>query len=435
MSEPDWDALAAEVRDILQRYIRVDTSNPPGNEERAADFLAEILKSEGIESEKMVSAPGRANLYAVLPSQSSEKPLVLLNHTDVVPVEAAHWQVDPFAGVIKDGYLWGRGSLDMKGMGVLELVVMLTLKRRGVRLRRSVAFLAVADEEAGSDYGAEWLDVHRPEIVDAGFVINEGGYGAETYLGAERPLFGVSMAEKSPLWLRLKTTGRPGHGSAPHDDNCLDRLVRALHRIQRWERPLIMTESVMDSLRVARQEGYLAKDPDKSSPAELVAEHAALRVVMSNTISATSARAGIKVNVIPASAEATIDCRLVPGYEHEKFLGELRRVIDDDKVEIETVFGSLSPPTSPDTEMHAAIREVCSKVMPEAALLPRVSAGFTDSRTFRRRGVPAYGFVPMLLAPSEMGGQHGNNERVSLKNLRLGVEVLYRVVERVCAEA
>ncbi len=434
MSAPDWDALAAEVRDILQRYIRVDTSNPPGNEERAADFLAEILKSEGIESEKMVSAPGRANLYAVLPSQSSEKPLVLLNHSDVVPVEASHWQVDPFAGVIKDGCLWGRGALDMKGMGVLELVVMLTLKRRGVRLRRPVAFLAVADEEAGSDYGAEWLDVHRPEIVDAGFVINEGGYGAETYLGAERPLFGVSMAEKSPLWLRLKTTGRPGHGSSPHDDNCLDRLVRALHSIQRWDRPLIMTEPVKESLRVARQEGYLAKDPDKTSPAELVAEHSALRVVMSNTISATSVRAGIKVNVIPASAEATIDCRLVPGYEQEKFLGELRRVIDDDKVEMETVFGSQSPATSPDTEMHAAIREVCSKVMPEAALLPRVSAGFTDSRTFRRRGVPAYGFVPMLLAPGEMGGQHGNNERVSLKNLRLGVEVLYRVVERVCAE-
>ena len=435
MAEIDWDALASEATDILQRYIRLDTSNPPGNEELAADFLAGILQTEGIESRKLVAAPGRANLHAVLRATGDAKPLVLLNHSDVVPVEAEHWQVDPFAGVIKDGYIWGRGALDMKGMGVLELVVLLTLKRHGVPLRRPVAFLAVADEEAGSDYGAEWLDKHHPELTDAAFVINEGGYGAQTFLGVDRPLFGVSMAEKSPLWLRLRTTGRPGHGSSPHDDNCLDRIVRALHRIQHWQRPPIMTAPAAESLRAAHAEGYLPLDPDRTEPEELATKHGMLRTIMTNTISATGARAGIKHNVIPASAEATIDCRLVPGYSHDQFLSELRRVIDDPKVVIETVFGSESPATPSDTELHAAIREVCASVMPEAAVLPRVSAGFTDSRTFRRHGVPAYGFVPMLLGPGEMGGQHGNNERVSLKNIRLGVEVLYKVVHRVCAEA
>ncbi len=433
MAEIDWDSVASEATDILQRYIQIDTSNPPGNEELAADFLAAILTAEGIESEKLVSAPRRANLHAQLAASTDAKPLVLLNHSDVVPVEAEHWAVDPFAGVIKDGFLWGRGALDMKGMGVLELMVMLTLKRRGVRLKRPVAFLAVADEEAGSDYGAEWLDIHHPELVDVGFVINEGGYGSETFLGVERPLFGVSMAEKSPLWLKLKATGRPGHGSAPHDDNCLDRVVRAMHRIQHWDRPLLLTAPVAEALRAAHAEGYLTFDPDRATPEEIVERHRNLRVSMTNTISATGIRSGVKHNVIPASAEATIDCRLVPEYDQERFIAELRRVIDDPKVEVETVFGSDSPTTSADTELVQAIRDVCGKVMPEASVLPRVSAGFTDSRTFRRHGVPAYGFVPMLLGPDEMGGQHGNNERVSLKNLRLGVEVLYKVVYQVCA--
>jgi len=318
-------------------------------------------------------------------------------------------------------------------MGTLELVTFLAIKRSGRRLKRPLRFLAVADEEAGSDFGVEWLDKHHPELMDdAAFVVNEGGYGAETFLGVERPLFGVSMAEKSPLWLRIKATGRPGHGSAPHEDNCLDRIVRAMHRLQHWERPLTITEPVAESFRVAHREGYLALDPDTTPAAELVERHRQLKTIMTNTISATGLRSGVKHNVIPASAEATLDCRLVPGYEHEQFVAEVRRVIDDPKVDVETVFGSESPSTSPDTELHEAIREMCAEVMPEAALLPRVSAGFTDSRTFRRRGIPSYGFVPMLLGAGEMGGQHGNNERLSLKNIRLGVELLYRVVERVC---
>jgi acetylornithine deacetylase/succinyl-diaminopimelate desuccinylase-like protein len=314
----------------------------------------------------------------------------------------------------------------------LELMTVLTLKRNGVELRRPIRLLAVADEEAGSAFGAEWLDREHPELLDGAFVINEGGYGATSYLGVERPLFGVSMAEKSPLWLTLSATGRPGHGSAPHDDNVLDRLVRAMHRVQAWRRPWVMTPPVKDALRVAHAEGYVDLNPEKA-PADAFADrYRSLRTMLSNTISATGLHAGIKHNVIPATATATLDCRLVPGYEHERFIAELRKVMDDDKVHIETTFASESPTTSADTELHAAIASVCGDVMPEAALLPRVTAGFTDSRTFRRRGVPAYGFVPMLLAPDEQAGMHGNNERISIANLRLGCEVLFRVVERVC---
>ena len=432
MSQIEWDEVATEAVEILQRYIRVDTSNPPGNEELAADFLAAILATEGIDSHKLLSAPGRANLVADLEAKGDEKPLILLNHTDVVPVEAEQWSVPPFAGEVRDGYLWGRGALDMKGMGVLELMTVLTLKRRGERLKRPVRFLAVADEEAGSDYGVEWLDREHPDLLDAAFVINEGGYGAEAYLGSERPLFGVSMAEKSPLWLTLRATGRPGHGSAPHDDNVLDRMVRVMHRVQAWQRPYIMTPPVAEALRAAYADGYIALDPDKTTPEQIAERYRSLRTLLSNTISATGLQTGIKHNVIPATASATLDCRLVPGYERDRFIRELQDVIDDARVEVEVAFASESPSSSSDTELHAAIQAVCAEVMPEAALLPRVTAGFTDSRAFRRHGVPAYGFVPMLLGPEEQGGMHGNNERISLANLRRGIEVMYRVVERVC---
>jgi acetylornithine deacetylase/succinyl-diaminopimelate desuccinylase-like protein len=240
------------------------------------------------------------------------------------------------------------------------------------------------------------------------------------------------MAEKSPLWLTLHATGRPGHGSAPHEDNVLDRMVRAMQRVQAWQRPYVMTPPVKDALRVAYAEGYIDVNPDKANGDAIAHRYRSLRTVLSNTISATGLHAGMKHNVIPATASATLDCRLVPGYEHARFVSEIRRVIDDERVQVETTFSSASPVTKTETELHTAIAAVCSDVMPEAALLPRVTAGFTDSRTFRRRGVPAYGFVPMLLAPDEQAGMHGNNERISIANLRLGCEVLFRVVERVC---
>jgi acetylornithine deacetylase/succinyl-diaminopimelate desuccinylase-like protein len=433
MLNVDWDTVADEAVDLLRRYIRIDTTNPPGNEHLAADFVEDLLAAEGIECRRLDSAPGRTNLVAELAATSDEQPLILLHHMDVVPVEREQWSVPPFDGLVRDGYVWGRGALDMKGMASLELMTVLTLKRMAVPLRRPVRLLAVADEEAGSAFGVEWLDKEHPEVLDGAFVINEGGYGATSYLGVERPLFGLSMAEKSPLWLSLAATGRPGHGSAPHEDNVLDRMVRAMHRVQAWQRPFVLTPPVKDALRVAHAEGYLDINPSKAGADQIAHRYRSLRTMLSNTISATGLRAGMKHNVIPATASATLDCRLVPGYEHERFISELRKVIDDDKVHIETVFASESPTTSTDTELHKAVSSVCNEVMPDAPVLPRVTAGFTDSRVFRRRGVPAYGFVPMLLGPDEQGGMHGNDERISIANLRLGCEVLFRVVARVCA--
>jgi acetylornithine deacetylase/succinyl-diaminopimelate desuccinylase-like protein len=211
-------------------------------------------------------------------------------------------------------------------------------------------------------------------------------------------------------------------------------MVRAMQRVQNWQRPYLMTPPVADALRAAHAEGYIDSNPDTTPVSQIAERYRSLRTLLSNTISATGLHTGVKHNVIPATASATLDCRLVPGFEHQRFLKELRTVIDDQRVEIEIAFASESPSSPPGTELHEAIKDVCRDVMPEAAVVPRVTAGFTDSRAFRRRGVPAYGFVPMLLGPDEQGGMHGNNERISLANLRRGVEVLYRVVERVCAE-
>ena len=237
---PDWDALTEEATELLSAYIRVDTVNPPGNETRACDFYGAILDREGIPYRlyEPADAPGRATLVATLPGDGTGgKQLILLNHTDVVPFEREHWTVDPLGGEVSGGYIWGRGTLDMKGMGIMELITFLLHHRHGLPLRRDLTFIAVADEEAGSVYGAEFLAAEHPEVIDCVCVINEGGRGSTRAFGVERPLMQIGVAEKIPFWVRLRTQGRPGHGSVPTPDNAADRLVRALQRILDWERP------------------------------------------------------------------------------------------------------------------------------------------------------------------------------------------------------
>ncbi|HQW52030.1 MAG TPA: M20/M25/M40 family metallo-hydrolase, partial [Tepidiformaceae bacterium] len=297
MGRIDWDAVTAEAVALLREYLRIDTSNPPGNETKAVEFLAGILASEGIRCETAESAPGRSNLFARL--GPSGPGICLLNHTDVVPVERGYWAVDPFGGELRDGMIWGRGALDMKTMGVLELMTFILLRREGVQLREPVMFLATADEEAGSAYGMSWVEAHRPEWMDASLVINEGAYGLSPRSGTQ--VFQVAPTEKAPLWVRLIVRGRPGHGSVPHGDNCAEHLVRALERLTHWERPLRLLPTVEANLEAMRSAGLgggrdAARNEAQRSPA--------LRARMSNTVTVTTISTGIKVNVIPAEATA-----------------------------------------------------------------------------------------------------------------------------------
>ena len=434
----DWDAVTEEATDLLSRYLRIDTTNPPGNEEPAVRFLADILRKEGIDDITFYDASdaeshGRLNMLTRLPGDGSSRPLVLLNHTDVVPVERDGWEEEPFAGLVKDGVIWGRGALDMKGMGIMELMAMLLVHRHGIPHQRDIVFLAVADEEAGSEYGAEFLARRHPEALEAEYVINEGGWGTTEVMGVRRPAFNCAVSEKGPCWLTLVTEGRPGHGSVPHDNNALDRLVRALHRIQEWQRPRTVMPELSEYFARAHRAGYLAEEPTEESISKMGEENPLIRALTSNTVSLTTARAGVKHNVIPATAEATLDCRLLPGTDIDAFIEELERVIDDPKVRIERGLISGTPPSPVESELMGVIQDVVRDHVEEAVVLPSVSAGFTDSRVFRRQGITAYGFIPVVIEPFEAVSIHGHNERLSIENLRLGCQILFDVVRRICA--
>ena len=426
----DWDAATREATTLLRDYLRIDTSNPPGNEAQAVEFLAGILSAEGIHVETVESAPGRSNLIAQL--GPATRRVCLLNHTDVVPVERQYWAVDPFGGDLKDGVIWGRGALDMKGMGIIELMTFLLLKRQGVDLARGVTFLAAADEEAGSAYGVAWLAEHRREWLDAELVINEGAYGLSGKSMKDAIIFQVSPTEKVPLWVKLTVRGRPGHGSVPHGDNCAEHLVHALERISGWTHDLRVTpvmQAHMEAM-VAAGTARSSKEADIINASE---RSPALRARLGNTVSLTTINTGIKVNVIPAEATATLDCRLLPDVDVDAFLADLARVIDDSRVQMEVLNRFEGAESRMDTEFVQVAREVVSEMVEGAQFAPELTSGFTDSRIYRKLGIEAYGFVPCLVAPEELAGIHGHNERISVENLRLGMQVLYEVVRRMCA--
>ena len=432
MSHPpeiNWDDVLAEITSVLREYIRIDTTNPPGNEEPAARFLGDILTREGYDCEYLEAGAGRIQLRTRLAGSGAKQPLMLLNHTDVVPAQEEFWDVDPFEGVIQDGCIWGRGALDMKGMGVLELMIMLLFKRHGITPSRDLIFLAVADEETGSSMGIEWLDTHhRHWLTEPEFAINEGGMGMLNFLGADRPVFAAAPAEKGPLWLRLRASGRPGHGSVPHGDNAVEKLARALVAIQGWERivtvqPLV--EAAIEELRAV--DAWSGSSP---SIDDLASSHPAFRASLTNTISATSLGGGIKHNVIPAFSEATLDCRLLPGESHDDFVKQLHDVIDDGDIEIERVMQSESGSSDFSTELVSVMNDVVREQVEGALVLPLTTVGFTDSRVLRRRGVQSYGFVPTLMDSSLAAGIHGHNERVPIESLRTGIQILFEVVRR-----
>lgn len=430
--EINWDDVQAEIVSVLREYIRIDTTNPPGNEEPAARFLGEILEREGYDCEYIDAEPGRTQLRTRLQGSGNKQPLMLLNHTDVVPAQREFWDVDPFEGVIKDDCVWGRGALDMKGMGVLELMVMLLFKRHGIQPARDLIFLAVADEETGSSMGIEWLDSNRPAwLSEPEFAINEGGMGTLNFLGANRPVFAAAPAEKGPLWLKLRAEGRPGHGSVPHGDNSVEKLARALIAIQDWERAMTVqpiTEQVIAELR--RADAWAGSNP---TPEELAQRHPAFRAAMMNTVSPTTLTGGIKHNVIPAFTEATLDCRLLPGEDHDAFIDQMRDVIDDPDIAIDTVMQSESGFSDFETELVGIMHDVVTEQVEGALLVPMTTVGFTDSRVLRRRGVQSYGFVPTLMDSSLAAGIHGHNERVPIESLRTGIQILFEVVRRFTA--
>ncbi len=443
-TDEQWRAVGREAAALLSQYVAINTTNPPGDELRTARWLQAVLARDGIDARIFEPAPGKANLYARLEGDGSARPLILLNHMDVVLASPEYWKVDPFGGVVRDGYVWGRGALDMKGEAIVELMTLLTLKRAGVALKRDVIFLATADEEVGAGVGAGWFAEHHPELVqDAEFLINEGGTIRADASGRIE-YYGVGTTEKSPFWLDVTARGTAGHGSRPTADNPVHRLVRALSRIAAYQTPLVVTPATERYLRDlstieadATRRAWLADVQAAlrdSAAARAVTADLTYNALLRNTISITGLKASDKTNVIPPVASAALDVRLLPGQDPGAFFAELVRVVNDTAVSI-TPQGPNWPATeSPtDTELFRAIVAAARERDPRALVTTPPLAGFTDSHYFRRLGIVSYGLSPFPLNQAESRGVHGNDERVSLDALTFGAHFLYDVVARVVA--
>jgi len=438
----DWPKYETEAVRLLQEYFRIDTSNPPGNEKAAAEFFCDLFQKEGIECRILDIARGRANVYARLRGDGSARPLILLNHTDVVNTDAKLWRVPPFSGEIVEGAVYGRGAQDMKSEGMLQAMTMIALKRGGVPLRRDVIFLAVADEEVDS-IGTKWMVEHGREfLADAEFLINEGG--ENLIEGDAVPFWGVAVAEKIPFWLRLTARGQAGHGSVPMRDASTHRLARALGRIVDYETPLQVTPLVQQvfcdigRVRFPEEQGKFCNlEASLQDPAfrKHVTENPDWNFMLRNTISLTVLEGGPQTNVIPAEAHANLDIRLLPGEDPQEMLAEIRRVVADDGIEIKP----LSPPrlanSSPtDTELWRAFEWAVAKRFPKTIVSPRLMSGYTESQIYRTLGIASYGFCPFITTQAESRTPHGTNERILVDEYQQGLQILYDVVTRIAAQ-
>ncbi len=439
----DWKALGDEAVSILSRYIQVDTTNPPGNEMKAAAFLKALLDKEGIEARIVESAPGRANLYARLRGNGSKKALVLMHHMDVVPADMKLWKEPPFGGLVKGGEIWGRGSLDNKGGGVMELMTLLTLKRQGIALKGDVIFLGTADEEAGGMLGASFLlEKHADLFKDVSVVLNEGG-GIRVGDDGRTRLYSVGVAEKVPLWLKLTAPGTPGHAASPGDNQAVLKLIRALNRLASYQSPIKVVPEVQkfyaDSAVTApadRREQYLdlRKALQESAFATEFLKDRSNNARVRNTISITGIKGSDKINVIPAEAWAEVDVRLLPGEEPQAFIGELRRVLADDSIKIEILLSrtAATSPTSP--EAMKVITDYAKANDPGAAVLFPVGSGFTDCHFFRAKDIPCLGFLPQRSTPSSEGLVHGVDERMPVERLTSAIRAMYEIVRKLVVE-
>jgi len=421
-------SIEEEALDWLQAYIKVDTINPPGNETRAVEFIADILEAEGIPYQTAESAPGRGNLWARLEG-GDEPALIMLQHTDVVPADMNYWTTDPLSGEIRDGYLWGRGTLDMKGTGISQLATFVSLHRAGVTLNRDVVLVASADEEAGGFFGAGWLVENHPEIfAGAGLLINEGGNGEQS---DKELLFSVEVTQKVPVWLRLKAVDTPGHGSMPNPSSSVTRIVDALHILREnpFEPRIVpavdaMFQSLSLSASPEWEEHYSNMRAAVKEPGFLLKlqQHSPfLHALTRDTCSITRFGASNKINVVPPEAWAEIDCRILPDRPSEVFVDEMRAMIAATGVEIEVIM-AFTPAVSPtDTLLYRAIEEVTAERHPGSRVMPSVASGFTDSHFTRDLGIPSYGFDPVVVPEAEFSRIHGNDERISVEAFKRGV--------------
>ncbi len=409
-----WDTFERETLANLRELIRLDTTNPPGNERIATDFIAATLGRCGIEATVIESAPARASLIARVAGRDRAKPpLMLSSHTDIVPVEAERWTHPPFAAELADGCIWGRGSIDMKSKCATDLGLMLALSRASVAPERDLILAAVADEEAGSELGARFLVERHPELVRAGYVLNETG-GFTLYMG-ERRFYPIQVAEKGFVTVKMTVTAAPGHGSMPRSDTAIAWLADLITRITRTPMRRRLTPLMRDTL------AELGIPSDKAPPI--------LRPMMANTVTPTILRAGYKDNVIPGEASVILDGRTLPGENEHSFLSELRDIVGPEPA-LEVLKAAPPAEASADTPLFRLIKARTEAADPGARAIPWMLPGATDSKFYAQLGATCYGFAPVKLDPKMPFGAlyHGNDERMPIDGFLWGLRLYSEVV-------
>ena len=432
------ETIETEAVEWLKAYLQIETVNPPGNESRAVDYIANIFEQEGIEFNSAESAPGRGNIWARI--EGGDKPaLVLLHHSDVVPVNEKYWDFDPFSGEIKDGYILGRGALDMKGTGISHLANFINLHRQGKKLNRDVIFIGAADEESGGNFGVGWLVKNHPEIFEgAGLLLNEGGSG---YKSNDSIVFSVEITQKVPVWLRLTAIDTPGNGSSPRSTSSVSRVVKALNII--WNNPfppriIPEVEKVFIERSGGLDEPYSSeyrnikesiKDPIFMQ--RLQSFSASANALTRDTCSLTRMMGSSKINVVPPEAWAEVDCRMLPDRTTEEFISDFKALIKDTGVEVELIMSAVPAISQTDSELFLAIEDFSKNNYPGSRVAPSVSTGFTDSRFTRGLGIQSYGFNPLISTGDEYSSIHGNNERINEKAFRQSVKDLGIILDKI----
>jgi acetylornithine deacetylase/succinyl-diaminopimelate desuccinylase-like protein len=433
------DTMLDEAIQHLRAYLRMDTTNPPGSETTAAQYFLEILKKEGIEAELREAMPGRGSLVARIPGdRSASGPLVLLHHADVVAANQEEWTQDPFAASIHDGYLYGRGALDMKSVGILHLMSMLKLHREKVPLRRDLIWLLVADEETGGRLGTGRLIQDLPWLETASLVLDEGGVVLPRSPQEGGDLYCVSVAEKIPVHLLLHARGEAGHGSIPGPGTAPERILTALNRIlntaatprvhpvvQAFFTGMAATMPSSEASPFTRIEQSLQ---DPSTRREILRDPM-YSALLHDTVTCTFLQAGEKINVIPSKATAGIDCRLLPDRSADTFLEQVAHLVEDLDIQLEPLMQESGSGVSPlSGEFMEAMTSCVREEAQRGTVLPCLMTGAADGRYFRRRGIPTYGFAPFRLSRREIARMHGVDERISLENMSFGLNFFSRLL-------
>ncbi len=420
-AEPDWPAVEKHALELLQKYVRISSVNPPANTVEAAALIKGELEAAGFTPKLYTSGPdGQTNMIVRLAGRDrSKKPLLLLNHFDVVPVDAKAWgSIDPFGAAIQNGQIWGRGSLDMKGLAVEQITALIELKRAGIVPPRDIVMVSTSDEESNGKLGIQWMVNNHFEEMDPAYVLDEGGAGKCELFSPGKLVFGIAVGQKQSLWLRLRAKGTSGHGSQPIAENANMILLDAIHKAMSVP-PATKPVAVVQEM--------------KRAVGGTFSDNKFVNATLDNTMSLTTLQSGVgtpvKVNVIPSIAEATIDCRLLPGVNADEFQSDVKARINDPRVTVERLSDPIDAGvSSSETPLFAAMRKALLKEHPTAVVTPMLVPYGTDEVRLRIRGIPSYGFMPMVLDTATIATMHSDQERIPVAEFLRGIRIYFDVL-------